>query len=184
MRSIVVFVVALLASASAFAAGPASSYEVEVLVFETKFPEWEGSELWTHVARPAESTTTDAAMLPPTAQFASVISAFRSDSHYRVLLHKHWVQPAESKGTGMPVPLTTPDNELNGAVKFYLSRFLHLELNVAYQPQSGPVGGANAPNDATPTYVINEQRRVKSNELNYFDHPKFGVLVRVTPVTG
>ncbi|MFL6622330.1 MAG: CsiV family protein [Sulfurifustaceae bacterium] len=183
MRSIVVFVAALLVSASAFAA-PASSYEIEVLVFETKFPEWEASELWTHVARPAEAATTGTEALPPTAEFSSMISAFRADSHYRVLLHKHWVQPAESKGTGTPVPLTTPDKELNGGIKFYLSRFLHLELNVAYQPQPGPVGGVDKSADNPPTYIINEQRRIKSNELNYFDHPKFGVLVRVTPVTG
>lgn len=180
MRSIVLFVAALLAPASAFAAA-ASSYEIEVLVFETKFPEWEGSELWTHVARPAEAAATGTESLPPTTEFSSVMSTLRGDSHYRVLLHKHWVQPAESKGTGAPVSLATPDKELNGGIKFYLSRFLHVELNVAYQPQSGPIGSAAAPTDSAPTYIINEQRRVKSNEMNYFDHPKFGVLVRVTP---
>jgi len=29
---------------------------------------------------------------------------------------------------------------------------------------------------------MNEQRRIKSLELNYFDHPRFGVLARVVPV--
>jgi hypothetical protein len=33
-----------------------------------------------------------------------------------------------------------------------------------------------------PHYRLATTRRVRSNELHYFDHPAFGVLVRVTPV--
>jgi len=34
----------------------------------------------------------------------------------------------------------------------------------------------------TPAYRLTEARRVKSSETYYFDHPKFGALVRVSPV--
>jgi hypothetical protein len=30
-------------------------------------------------------------------------------------------------------------------------------------------------------YRLNERRRVKLSETHYFDHPKFGALVRVSP---
>jgi hypothetical protein len=31
-------------------------------------------------------------------------------------------------------------------------------------------------------YRISERRRVRNLEINYFDHPKFGALVQVTPI--
>ena len=33
-----------------------------------------------------------------------------------------------------------------------------------------------------PRYHLVAERNARSNELHYFDHPAFGVLVRVTPL--
>jgi hypothetical protein len=30
--------------------------------------------------------------------------------------------------------------------------------------------------------VLDERRRLRSEELHYLDHPKFGVLVRIDPI--
>jgi hypothetical protein len=34
-----------------------------------------------------------------------------------------------------------------------------------------------------PHYRLVTSRQARSGELHYFDHPAFGVLVRITPVT-
>ncbi len=186
-RAIGIFLLGWLMTAPAFGAAPnvaSANYEVEVLVFETRLPDLEGSELWTRAGKPTDPTAITVESMPPSGDFASVMDALRSDSHYHVLLHKHWMQSAESKSTGPAVLLSTDNNEVNGTLKFYLSRFLHVELNVLYQPQSGAIGAAVSTNDGAPAYLISEQRRVKSNDMNYFDHPKFGVLVRISPVAG
>ena len=31
--------------------------------------------------------------------------------------------------------------------------------------------------------LLSQTRRMRSNEVNYIDHPMFGVVVKVTPVT-
>lgn len=182
-RLFAVLVFAWLGTAPAFGAAtntPTASYEVEVLIFEVSLPEFEGSELWTQVTQPPDTTKAQVpSELPPTKEFAAAADALRADGRYRVLLQKRWVQTAEPKSSEPGMQLITPERELDGTLKFYLSRFLHVEMNLLFQPQAGVIGG-----DAAPSYLISEQRRVRSNEINYFDHPKFGVLVRVSPVRG
>ena len=69
----------------------------------------------------------------------------------------------------------------------HLTRYLHVTLDVTYQapasttPASSSVDGLDEIVLA-PEYRLTTTRRVISNELHYFDHPAFGVLVRVTPV--
>lgn len=182
-RVFAVLVFAWLGVAPAFGAAtrtPTTNYEVEVLVFEIGLPEHEGSELWTQVTQlPDISKAQAPAELPPTKDFAAAADALRADGRYRVLLQKRWVQSAEPRSSEPGVWLTTPEREVDGTLKFYLSRFLHVDVNLLFQPQAGVIGG-----DGAPSYLISEQRRIRSNEINYFDHPKFGVLVRVAPVRG
>lgn len=160
-----------------------ANYDVEVLVFEMQLPEYEGSELWTRAPRSPDPTAMVIEGTPPSAEFASAMAAMQSDGRYRVLLHKRWSQTAEPK-SGQPPVLLSADSALSGTFRFYLSRFLHAELNLAYQPLTGAIGAGTSENEGLPSFVINEQRRVKSNDMNYFDHPKFGVLVRVSPNAG
>jgi len=85
---------------------------------------------------------------------------------------------------------------LSGTLKLYLSRFLHLVLDLQLDaPESGAndsVSGygdyrtLNASGDFGESrpirYRINEDRIFRSGELRYFDHPKFGVLAKITRV--
>ncbi|HEY8555698.1 MAG TPA: CsiV family protein [Burkholderiales bacterium] len=162
------------------ATGAPANYEIEVLVFETRLPDLEGAELWTQ-AQPANESAQTASPreMAPTEEFSSIAEALRADGRYRVMLHKRWVQPAEPRSSGSAVALTSWDRELDGALRFYMSRFLHVELKLLFQPRSTAIGG-----EVAPTYVLEEQRRVRSNDLHYFDHPKFGALVRIRPAAG
>jgi hypothetical protein len=185
-RIIAILLLGWFAAAPSFGAPPSgasANYDIEVLVFETRLPEFEGAELWTRTGKPTDSGAITMESAQPSGDFTTTMNAMRTDGRYRVLLHKRWTQPAESKSTGPAVQLLTAENDLTGTLKFYLARFLHVELNMLYQPQVGAIG-ATENSAAAAGYLINEQRRVKSNELNYFDHPKFGVLVRVSPAAG
>lgn len=178
---IIAFLLGCLAIVPAFGAAtstPTARYQIEVLIFEVRLPELEGSELWTRVERPVDLI--DAPMpadMPSSEDFVSAAEALRADGRFRVLLQKRWVQNAEPpKSDVPPMHLATWDAELDGTLRFYLSRFLHVELNLLFQPQTTVIGG-----DAAPNYLIKEERRIRSNQLHYFDHPKFGVLFRVSP---
>jgi hypothetical protein len=156
-------------------AAPATNvYDVEVLVFENRIPELEGGELWT--------TERNAAPLPEPGAMAvlgaavgdlalrnAAVSLEKSGEH-RVLAHQRWRQSAEEKSATKPVWLRNTDGQLEGSFKFYMSRFLHVDVDLVLRDK----------NEAGVNYRLVEHRRVKTQELQYFDHPKLGVLVRIT----
>ena len=91
--------------------------------------------------------------------------------------------------------------DFDGDLKLYLSRFLHLvidvtmdgdapapieaEINDRYEPfESGYLDEYGYPIHASAVlpplhYRIAENRIVKNEDLRYFDHPKFGILAKI-----
>jgi hypothetical protein len=51
-------------------------------------------------------------------------------------------------------------------------------MSLTYQMSNPPAGLAAAPGTA---FNMSESRRVKFDQLNYYDHPAFGVIALVTP---
>lgn len=159
---------------------PVPSYDIEVLVFEMRLPEYEGAELWTtDNLKPVD--TAEAIVMgsaPVASELTNAATALRSDRRFRILLHRRWTQPAEARSATKPVQLSTGDRELDGTVRFYIARFLHLEVSLTFQPLALVQTAFPAESQA---FQISEQRRIKTQELHYFDHPKFGAIVRIVP---
>ncbi|RPG78534.1 MAG: hypothetical protein CBC95_006770 [Crocinitomicaceae bacterium TMED135] len=61
-------------------------------------------------------------------------------------------------------------NNLSLYLNIYESRYLHLKLKAF-------VGKLNF--DENITIFIDEDRRVKNSEINYFDHPNMGLIIKV-----
>ena len=68
---------------------------------------------------------------------------------------------------------TMETRELQGALRFHLSRYLHLEPLLWY--------GSDTESGQRIWVKIDQNRRMRSEELHYLDHPLFGLLVRITP---
>jgi hypothetical protein len=110
-------------------------------------------------------------------------------SAYEPLLHGGWVQEGLPEDQAHPFDLSyLGAYNPRGTVQLYLSRFLHVTLNLEFQPP----GAASAGSFVASPFGLNEvvvqaryslldQRRLRSGELHYIDHPLFGVLVLVTP---
>ena len=109
-------------------------------------------------------------------------NALQTSADYKPVAHVAWIQTASDWGThagfnlselGVHVP------GLTGLVYFERGTYLHLGLTLDYTMQHPPAGL-----DAPPgtTFVMNETRRVKFYERNYYDHPAFGVIALVLPV--
>jgi hypothetical protein len=111
----------------------------------------------------------------------------RAISAYEPLVHVGWVQPGLAEANAVPMDLGTL-GVLNprGTVRVHLSRFLHITLDLTYQASAAtlPSGAQDGLDEIVlaPQYRLTATRSARSNELHYFDHPAFGVLVRVTPV--
>lgn len=171
-----------------------NTYTVEILVFATKLPQFEGDELWTldpkQIARSQADATQPANMNTSAGIFAADAADLEKDGRFRVLAHQRWIQSMETKSASSPVRIRAANSkipgELDGTLRIYLSRYLHMDVNLVYQEEmrEGGFMGVTATNPEKLAYRINEQRRIKGQETHYIDHPKFGALVRLTPVKG
>lgn len=76
-----------------------------------------------------------------------------------------------SRNPGNTAPATQP--ELQGMMRFHISRYLHVEPELWLTSTS---------HDGQVFWVkLDQKRRMRGEELHYLDHPLFGALVRLTP---
>lgn len=123
---------------------------------------------------------------------------------YVPLMHFGWTQttwPEEQTRAIELASVARPPAGLDGSLTLYLTRYLHLVVdlqldapdavnsnNELLDPMSGygdyrtldEFGDIVRPGPVR--YRIQENRIVKNGELRYFDHPKFGVIAKVTRV--
>jgi peptidoglycan-binding protein CsiV len=172
------------------AAGPV--YNIEIIVFRATAT-LGGAEDWSAEAG-ARSIAGDEsagsslqvghfiAALPPSLwQLTELESRLRASGTYVPVAHAAWSQTASSWGTraGFAVQRLGIDVAgLSGNVFLERGQFLHLGMTLTYAMSAPPPGLGAGPE--TP-FTINESRRVRFYERNYFDHPAFGVIALVTP---
>lgn len=116
---------------------------------------------------------------------------------YEPVLWAGWTQGALERAVSPEIPLRRIGNappEFDGSLQLYLSRFLHLVVKLSLTPDElntaarGPVFSDrfNRPRlESAPSVVrlrIDEDRIMKNGDLRYFDHPRFGLLAKVTRV--
>jgi len=125
---------------------------------------------------------------------------------YEPLMHFGWTQPTYPDEEVEARPLSsfaTPPAGLEGELTMYLSRYLHLTVKLQLDESSAdqPVEDELArttirsgfddgyyiydydePVSYPVRYRIDEDRIFRNGELRYFDHPKFGVLAKITRV--
>jgi len=92
---------------------------------------------------------------------------------YRILAHTGWVQTAASWGaprSGLPLErlgINVPG--LSGSFQLERGALLHFGMTLRHA------------SDGNPAAQLNEIRRIRFNERNYYDHPAIGVIAVVTP---
>ena len=164
---------------SALPAASTTLYDIEVLVFENSQPGLEGGEAWKELRKELgdiEQAATPEGAPAPDSALSQAAGALERGGQHRILVHKRWQQNADAKSATTPLRLQSANNQLDGTLRFYFNRSLYVELNLALQDPRGTSG--------VKAFHLNEHRRVRPQEIHYFDHPKLGALVRVTAVAG
>jgi hypothetical protein len=141
-------------------------YEVEVLVFRT------GAELGTHLPAPSSPNPSVQATPVPVKRLVDAASQMRAAGGYKILAHSAWTQAPAAWNSRRGVSSSQAGLEasgLSGTVILERGQYLHLGFDLRYR-------------DGNREVAIEEVRRVKVNERNYFDGPAVGVIAIVTPV--
>ena len=106
---------------------------------------------------------------------------------YSVLYHRAWRQLAYSPSRAVSYPIkTTTDSGygLEGALQLKRGRYLHLDVDLQLLDTVAQAPGQFLPGQDLPrAYRLTERRRLRGDKLQYFDHPRFGLLALVTPVS-
>lgn len=160
-----------------------STYEIEAIVFENRLPDLIGDEQLARDALQTKIRGLENAIVPDKTEGNSflhpaVTNLLEQEGHYRVLAHLRWHQTVDAKSIAKPVRVASiKPGEVEGTIRFFMSRHLHLDVNLLLRES---VANANK-ETAAAVYQMTEQRKVKTQETHYFDHPRLGVLVRVMP---
>jgi hypothetical protein len=132
----------------------------------------------------------------------NVIEQFELLDAYETVLHVGWIQAGFPQDDTEPMELSrfgVPPAGLEGSFTLYLGRYLHLVVDLA---MDAPVEEEEFVAEIEPYYYfgdsrlqftpqieaeegpvryrIQENRIIKNAEVRYFDHPKFGVVAKVT----
>ena len=125
-----------------------------------------------------------------------------------ILLHGRWIQPVPERTLPEPLLVQTGarvgnTQQLEGTMAVTLGRYLHFQTTLWYrepalgqQPVDIPLGGGflggspfsridrpiTLPESNEGYMLLSQSRRLRSEEIHYLDHPKFGIVVRIDPV--
>ena len=123
-------------------------------------------------------------------ELRGALQRLQRDADYTPLAHGGWVQATYPPEQAVPVDISLLGT-VNpvGTVTLHLSRFLHVTVDLVYRapPEPPSIQAAQAAdgvlNELTLPlrYALRIQRRVRSGEVHYLDHPAIGLLVVVTP---
>ena len=123
-------------------------------------------------------------------ELRGALQRLQRDADYTPLAHGGWIQATYSPEQAVPVDISLLGT-VNpvGTVTLHLSRFLHVTVDLVYRapPEPPSIQAASAADGVLSEltlplrYALRIQRRVRSGEVHYLDHPAIGLLVLVRP---
>lgn len=180
------------------AADPDQLYQIEIVVFSHITEAGLRSEYWPLLPPAAISATainlTDDQILPQSQWALKPTDQLLKRNNYVILLHLAWQEPAADARQGQIIHLTGGETyagnlpEVNGSLAIRLEHYFNLHVNLRFILPWQNIQEMNLTNiahDNNPyvTFKINERLRLRSNELNYIDHPLYGMLIKIIPLT-
>ncbi|MFC1589226.1 CsiV family protein [Pseudomonadota bacterium] len=139
------------------------------------------------------------------------VARLKRSSRYNVLVHQSWQQTGLNSTDAINIQINSnntesvedndtniliienktakPDNQkqesnVEGGIKLILGRYLHIHTDLLYKRLKSTYR-PNSPalhSNIFDEFRIKSQRRMRSKELHYIDHPLLGILVLVSPI--
>ena len=116
------------------------------------------------------------------------VARLNRSARYQVHYHSAWQQPIMIKRSAEAINIHSDNELIQGSIRLYKSTYLHAALDLWLIQNTVHV---NSWSDISPDGVdinaprnpnLKESRRVRSKKLYFFDHPKMGALLKLTPI--
>lgn len=190
MKNLTIFLLFLLS----FNVAAENWYRVELIVFENASSTSDG-ELWNkypglpdtgssvRLTKNKDGNTgliPFQTLVPDLLTLSGAYSKLQSSSKYEPLSYIAWQQPSleAQSAQAVKIAISNSVDELDvlGTLKVRSGTYLYVDLDLAYSITPGSLSmGTKSGKLAR----LTESRRIKLNEIHYFDHPLFGAIVRV-----
>lgn len=112
--------------------------------------------------------------------------------NYKILLHTAWYESLAQLDKSTTIQLNGGDrytnglSEMNGHVTVRMNHYFDVNFNLTFAIPNAVLEKLTQDkkylNQPFVFIPLKESRRTKSKELNYVDHPLYGVLFKITPV--
>ncbi len=127
-----------------------------------------------------------ATVSPRHAELTSLYNKLGQSTEYIPKLRLAWIEPVGKNRFGRAVHISK--DKVNGFVRLQRGNYLHVEVDFNFVddfdldaiPFLEDVSNGSLDNISETVYHLKERRRILLEETHYFDHPKFGVIVKVT----
>ena len=152
-------------------------YKIELVIFSQNMPNTEVfDQTESRIAWPKHvvNRTSYKKISPEYMNLDGSFAQLSRVQNYQALMHVAWVQPVKENSLSTAVKISNAKGTINGFFRIQRGHLVHMIADIEYSPESY-VGSV--------IYRLNEKRRFKLNETHYLDHPKFGILARVSPVS-
>ncbi len=142
------------------------AYQIELIVFSQAMPNTEGFEqMSSQIIWPTGLTELSTYKKAETATLDDAYAALLNDSTYQPILRVAWAQ----SDLNVPVHVQSSDGRLNGYLQLQQDSGLQMMVDLEFTANPGEI-----------VYRLTEKRSVKFNEVYYLDHPKFGVVAKIS----
>jgi len=150
-----------------------NTYQIELIVFSQAMSNTEVfDQTESRIKWPAILTELSAYKQADNMTLNDSLAALSKDSAYRPMLHISWIQPVGD--VVAPVHIQTADGKLNGYLQMQHEQSLQMTVDLEYTSNQSDSSGK------TIIYRLNEKRPIKLNEIYYLDHPKLGVIAKIS----
>ncbi|MCB2428335.1 CsiV family protein [Methylophaga pinxianii] len=157
-------------------------YHVELVVFELLNPsDNEQSPIFTlQDPAPLRVGMANKAIQPAdNKNLGNIAQRLRNSAGYRVVTHQSWQQAVGNRNTAQAVAIES--DRVKGQVRFHIATYLHANLDLWLQDGMQSVESDSFHTLHQPRLV--EMRRIRSKQVHYFDHPRFGAILQLIPVS-
>ena len=138
---------------------------------------------------PSTQTTPITLVSPNHYKLNRTAQRIASNPNDHILLHTAWLQPIQA--TPLTIALPSPnstsnpdDPDLNttpliGWITLSKHKYIDISTSLLLLEQSENALGFLSSGQSNQSFLLKQKRHMRTKELNYFDHPRFGMLIEI-----
>lgn len=158
-------------------------YHVELIVFEQLNSVSDEQAPIATVPDSPFSPSTANTLIQPSENSTLLESAnkLRRSPFYQVHYHQSWRQPIQTKSQAKSLQIISADDMIHGQIRLHKGTYLFATLDLQLNRVSRQNNSWSDASEIRKPY-LQDSRRVRSKKLHFFDHPKLGALLKLTPI--